>query len=206
MKLSKPLWFALIGTLLVAAYLLLTDGSPTTRPGSKKATSAKSGAKAGEYDKIDRLARFEPYKGGARNVFMPVVGRAAGLPGLGAKTDAIPALYASNEPDWIYTGTAEIDGVPVALFESTSTREGVFLKQGEHWKSSIVMQIGPDFVVVATDGGLTHKVSLPPYNMAMESGPLDVTVPAREATAPRVSITPNSTAPPISNGPENAHD
>ncbi|MFN8140115.1 MAG: hypothetical protein U0R49_09995 [Fimbriimonadales bacterium] len=206
MKLSKPIWYALILTVVVAAFLSLSDGPAKGSSSKKSSAVAKKSSKPGQFDEADYKAKFQAVSTAAKNVFMPVAGLSSGAPGIPSKTDAIPAAFAGGDSNWVYTGTAEVDGVPVALFENTSDREGVFLKHGERWKSSRVLQIGPDYVVLASESGLTHRVALPPYNMAVESGPMDVSGAARAVLSPRVSVTPEATPPTLPNEPENQND
>jgi len=186
-KISRPIVYGGIGVVAVAAYLWTAPAAPkaSSKP---KSSSLKPKAQDSEFTAEDYSRRYEPYTQAAKNVFMPAGGSSAGTPL--QRPDAIPPSFAANERDWMYTGTAEIDSVPVALFESAATREGVFLKQGEHWKSSVVMQIGPDFVVLAGADGETYRVKLIPYDMAAAAGPLDVSSAASRAVNPDVTVTP----------------
>lgn len=192
MKISRPLVYTLLGIIVVAAFVV-TSPEDAEAPGKKApATAARKSETRGGFLPEDYEARFEPVSGPAKNAFRPIAVR-SGAAGLTSRVDSIPAPYAGNEMDWIYTGTAEIDGVPVALFENTANRDGVFLKQGERFKTSVVLQIGPSFVVLSGSGGGTYRVSLPPYGSGPEEGPLEINEAAMAALSRSpVTITPEN--------------
>jgi hypothetical protein len=95
----------------------------------------------------------------SRNSFQPLVMRKSNaLADALAAAGGIPADFAGGDPNWICTGSAEVDGVLQALIENRNTSEGVFLKQGDHWKNCVVSQVEEDNVTLVGPGGVAKVI------------------------------------------------
>ena len=153
LKLSKPVLFLLIATVAVAIYLVSTPSAPTkhtTKPLAKPQVSVT----ATMYTPEDYKASFPKAILASRNAFQPLVLRRSGaLIAALAAAGNIPAEFAGGDPNWACTGSAEVDGVRQALIENKSTNDGVFLKQGDHWKNCVVSQVLEDAVVLVGPEG-----------------------------------------------------
>lgn len=128
-----------------------SSGITTTKRAAKKSQVKKGGSAfvAEDYD-----AKFETVNIELKNSFQPIVARRSGGFGAGdGMANAIPPEFAAGDSGWFFTGNAEIDNVPTALFENRSTGEGVFLKAGDRWKSCMIAQILPDSVVMKGPSG-----------------------------------------------------
>src|SRR5205814_1984309 len=102
----------------------------------------------------DEKASFKPIVSPVKDAFMPLVARKGGIGSGQALANMLPSEMTGGETNWVYTGSAEMDGVPSALIENRTTGDAVFLKKGERWKSAYVVQILPDSVVMRGPGGL----------------------------------------------------
>jgi hypothetical protein len=154
-KRTSPIFWVAIGGLAIAAFVLTTPPEATAPTRSKVATKkAATKANAGPFTEADTRAKFTPVNDPLKNAFRPVVAqRSASIGFSSGPMNAVPAEFAGGEGSWIYTGSAEIDGVPVALIENRSTNDGVFLKAGERWKSLVVRRITPNSVVLLGPSG-----------------------------------------------------
>lgn len=176
---KKPSFW--IGTLAVgiAGFVLSapesTGGKVTVKPFAKKSSKKKAGT---QFLKEDFESTFQPVNISLKNAFQPVVMRTSGGFGSGeGLANAIPPEFTGGDSGWVYTGNAEIDGVPTALVENKTTGEGVFLKAGERWKSAMVSRILPDSVVMRGPSG-TKTFAL--VNETYTGGslrPMNVSVP-----------------------------
>lgn len=151
----KPVFW--IGTLAVGTIgYIATEGEakkPTAAPKvtARKATASK---KASAFTEEDRNAQFAPVNITFKNAFQPIVARKTGGIGSGeGAANGLPTDFTGGDAGWIYTGSAEIDGVAMALLENRTTGEGVFLKAGERWKSATIVRIFPDSVVMRGPSG-----------------------------------------------------
>lgn len=148
--------------MIVAAYLNLGgDGSDTVGTSSKKKKrpAASKTAEAflpEDYEFNKEGKQFTLLNEPMRNAFKPLVARATDGPERLISDIGVPVA----EPNWIYTGMAEIDGVPTALLENTRTGDGVFLKQGESWKGVRVYKIAPEELVVTLADGVSRTVKI----------------------------------------------
>lgn len=153
LKVSRPVLFLFIATVLIAVYLI---ASPSPRP--KRITKAlpKPIVKvtSTQYTQADYDANFPKAVLASRNAFQPLVIRKSGaLAAALAASGNIPAEFAGGDPNWACTGSAEVDGVRQALLENKNMSDGIFLKQGDHWKTSVVSQVLEDGVILIGPGG-----------------------------------------------------
>lgn len=150
--------FRWIILLLAAAGVIgyiATEPDGATPKRSQPKSAQRSEATGDEITQEDRTAKFLPVNLSERNAFKPLIARQpAGMGGaLMADPSLIPPLFAGGEANWAYTGTAQIDGVSMALIENRQTGEGVFLRLGEQWKSMKIAAIGEESIdVVGPDG------------------------------------------------------
>lgn len=162
-SLSMPVRLLLLAVIIVAAWAVLSpDSSSVKKPTKKPVATRKVRAGEVEYTPDDYKVRFASAQGSLKDAFKPLVAKAATSKGGSLIVNTVPATFAGGEANWVYTGTAEIDGVLQALLENRTTGEGVFLKVGETWKGSSVEEITEDSVVlVSPDTGLEKKLTLP---------------------------------------------
>ncbi len=159
-KVSRPTIYILVGALAVSAFVL-TSPPPKSSTAKSPKLARKGESKVDDtFTAEDYSARFTRLTATPKNVFRPLV--ASGGFGSGAvqMPNAIPADFADGEPNWVYTGTAVVDGVPTALVENTTTQDGAFLHHGEKWKLATVAKITPTTLVLAGPGGRTHTMEL----------------------------------------------
>lgn len=152
---KKPIPLALMALVLVAGYILSEPPATKTSsvtPKAKKSSSSSSKT-AIQFTEEDEKASFgragEVAKG--KNAFYPVIAK-GGISG-GLAANSIPSDFAGGEGNWVYTGSAEINGVRTALLENRQTNEGAFLKVGERWKSAVVTAVGRDTIVMEGPSG-----------------------------------------------------
>lgn len=171
-KLSRPVLYVLVGSVAIAAWFLTSDDTPTRQP--LKKTAAKTTAKAdpGGFTEEDKTATFEPVNISLTNAFKPLIVRAdeGSLSGMVLEPNRVPQDFASGDPNWYYTGTAEVNGVPTVLLENLTTMEGEFLKAGESWKRAKVRQITPNSVTLEGPNGRTRTLKLVDSAAAATSG------------------------------------
>lgn len=156
---ASPITKLMIGVFIIGLVYVFMGGDESPKRTTKKVPVKRSASSSvDQYTEADRTAKFAIYSQSARDTFKPLIARAnpRGEGGVGStKENAIPAYLAGGDANWTYTGTAEVNGVPSALFENSTTADGVFLKQGEHWKDLVIELISQDSVVVKSSGGDT---------------------------------------------------
>lgn len=164
-NLSKPMQFALVLVLGVAAWLVIgpmLSPEPATRPAARKATKKPVKAKGGiEYTQEDLDARFAPLNGSFKNAFKPIVVKQPTTVGSGAAVNVVPPAFAGGEANWMYTGTAEIDGVLQALLENRTSGESMFLRVGDTWKGTLIQSISEDSIMLSASDGEEVTLHLP---------------------------------------------
>jgi hypothetical protein len=157
-RVSKPVLYLAIAALMVIGYLLATPPS-TAKRSPKKTTTVRKPAASSIYTDADRSANFTDKILVSRDAFQPlVVRKSAALSEALAASGVIPPEFAGGDPNWICTGTAEVDGVRQVLLENKSTSEGVFLRVGERWKSSVVSDVGEDSATLVGPGGIAKTI------------------------------------------------
>jgi hypothetical protein len=198
-NLSKPMQYGLVFVLAVAAWLIL---SPALFPesGNKSiATKIKKSAKttADLYTPEDYKAKFAPESSVLKNAFKPlVVKTTTGGKGAAAKPNLVPAAFAAGDPNWSYTGTAEVDGVLQALLENRTTGESAFLRVGDTWKGISVEEITEDSLVIASSDGDQLTLKLPTEDEVLPAaGPRGFTPAQPGAGALQGAIGPMSVQP-----------
>jgi hypothetical protein len=160
LKISRPVLYLFIATIGVAAFLL---ANPPQAPRAivKKKSTPRVEVTSTIYRPEDYTASFTGLVGVSKNSFKPLVARKSNaLSAVLLANGGIPPEFAGGDANWVCTGTAEVDGVRQALLENKSTNEGVFLKQGEHWKNAVVSQVFEDAVVLVGPGGEAKTIHI----------------------------------------------
>jgi hypothetical protein len=160
-KISKPVLYVLIFAVGAFAYVYT---SPETTKGKSTKTTRKTTTtkKAAAYTEEDMKAeRFEPVNDPVRNAFKPLIVRKnTGGVGVDPNSGGIPAFLTDGDPNWVYTGSAEVNGSAQALLENKSTGEGVFLTEGQRWKRATVLDIGSDMLTFQGPAGEVQTIML----------------------------------------------
>jgi hypothetical protein len=198
-KVSRPIIYAaLFGVVAYAAVVLTEPETPTKKTTKKTTATAKKNAND-PYLPQDYKAKFERVNLPVKNAFKPLVVRQSAGGALDSlRLDGLPAGFAGGDPNWRYTGTAEIDGVRVALIENHVSGDGVFLKVGETWNQTVLTSIETEAIVMVGPGGAVRRIRLgEPEESRVASGN---TVPNQGmAAVPPVRV--GGISGPISAGP-----
>lgn len=174
MKISRPILFTSLAALAVAAYVL-TDGesakaSIKSRPRKASASLEKDKYGLDERDRKVTAADFSPVSGAPKNAFQPIVVRTRGAAEVAVAPDAVPAEMAGGDPNWFYTGNAELDGKPTALLDNRVTMESEFVSQGQKWKRCTIVKIDPQDLILAGPSGRKVKLTLNTGEMTVYPG------------------------------------
>lgn len=192
-KVSRPIVYTALFGVVAYAAVVLTEPEPAPGTGRRTPAGSREAAAQGQFLPEDYSASFAKLNEPARNAFKPLVARSRGAnAGENARVDAVPADFAGGDPNWLYTGNAEVDGLNVALLENSVTGESVFLAAGDVWKQAVLSTIGIDAIVMVGPGGTTRRIRL-----GQQEFP--------EAEAPDLAISPTtdiSSVPPARVRPE----
>ena len=166
LKLSRPVVYTLLFAVMAYAYVVLTEeDSPrrrTTTSSKPRSSSSRQVAQATSLPE-DYTAKFQPVVTPAKNAFAPLVkGRTQAASEQKSTPYSIPADLTDGDPNWIFTGMATVDDVPVALLENKASGEGVFLKLNQKWKGLTVRKIRPDTLGLSSESG--ERVSIEIYS------------------------------------------
>lgn len=161
-KVSRTFVYLVIGMVILAAWALAPAPKPRKSTGIPPLPGGSRRAANDAFTPEDYTAKFGVVTESPRDVFRPLVVPTSAASSLVAMSpELVPAGIAGGESNWAYTGTAIIDGVPVALIENRQTLDGAFLKQGEGWKGAIVAAITPDTVTLVGASGRAVTLRLP---------------------------------------------
>ncbi len=183
-KSNRGLIYGAVAVLGVAGFLMTEPPKPTSDKDSEDAGPRRSSSRKEKetvFTKEDEQARFARLEGGAKNAFRPLITESDGRSSrLGVLANQIPPDYVNGESGWFYTGTAIVDGVPMALIEDTAKGQGSYLKVGESVLNATVVQISPSAITVAGPNGATKTLRL------IENRPIndDVNAVASSRSAP----------------------
>lgn len=163
---QRPVFW--IAVVCLGAVALAMNGPETakTKTGGKSTAKKKPVQRPGDvvFTKEDETASFKPVNDSPRNAFVPIVARHGGFGSGEGLANAIPTDMTGGESNWVYTGTASTDGVPVALIENRTTGDAVFLKKGERWKSAYILRISEYSVIMSGPSG-TRTLGLVDENL-----------------------------------------
>lgn len=200
-KISRPLIYIGIAAVGVGAWILTAPDDRAKAPTKPRATSRVK-QKETLYDTSDYEAKFTPIVSVTRDAFQPLIARKSALIGsIGA--GGVPADFAGGDANWVCTGTAEVDGIRMALLENRASGEGVFLKQGDRWKRTIVSTVRPDSVVLVGPGGEAKTITVQSDNPE-EVMPLDVDSALSGAIGQGLTVSPDGRAPAAPNPEQQA--
>jgi|GEM_PF-3901539 len=187
-SMQKLLTWGGVGIAIVG-YFSLSGGDAA--PVKKTAPGAGSAPKAIADQDItpdDYKVSFKPPKAKLRNVFLPGGGEEGEIGIQPMAIDHIPADFAEGDANWTFTGIAQIDGATMALLENPQKHQGGFVKQGEHWKDSLVKRITPESIVMVSKDGSTQVIMR--YNPDK---------PSKNSSPAPTSEPPVTTLPPVNN-------
>src|SRR6476660_6427647 len=120
-KISKPVLYLAIVGLGAAVYIITNPDSPTRHTTPPK-SHFKSDQTKGPYTDADYNTTFAEPVLVSRDAFKPGVARkSSALAVAMAAAGGIPADLAGGDPNWVCTGTTEVDGVRQALLENKNT-------------------------------------------------------------------------------------
>ena len=159
---NRTFWYIFgAASLLIFGYFYSQDDSAPIRK-TKKVVASQTKKATDEFLPIDYKAKFSAYTEPAKDAFKPLIIRSSDAgKGVGAVPNGgIPITYTGGEPNWNYTGVAVINGIPNALLDNSGTGEGVFLKAGDHWKTSSVLTVTQDSVVLQDREGVAKQIRL----------------------------------------------
>ena len=163
---GRLLLYGGILVLGVAGYMM-TEPSPTPRRSStgRKPPISNSSTRVPteEFNQEDSEAKFVRLNTPAKNSFRPLImpSTARSATGIGALLpNEIPADFTDGKTKWLYTGTAIVDGAPMALVENPETGEGEFIKVGQRWKKAIVRKITPTSLALEGPNGRARTLQL----------------------------------------------
>lgn len=187
---QQPIFWVGSAGVLIAAFVLTEPEATAPKSTTKKSSTSKKSAKKvdDEFTKEDEKAEFKRVNEAPKNSFVPVVARHSGIGSADGMANSIPTEMTGGQDNWVYTGTAESDGVRVALVENRTTGDATFLKRGERWKSAVVVSVTEYSVILRgpsgtrTFGLVDEEVKTSSSSVARSSNndfaPARVTVPS----------------------------
>src|SRR5687768_1311979 len=111
-QVSKPIMYAGLATVVIAAFLVLgEDGTSSATSSSKKKKRPVASREVETFLPEDYKASFPVLNEPMKNAFKPLVARSSESTSRLVSDLDVPVA----DPGWIYTGMADIDGVPTAL-------------------------------------------------------------------------------------------
>ena len=162
LKLSRPVIYSALGAIVVVAFLM-TGEQPKKSSSTKAKTKKSSTVKRAETEFLPedyKKGGFQPIVIVSPNKFTPLVQKTKTSMDYALAPDSVPAELAGGDPNWVYTGTAELDGKPTALVENRVTGESEFVNQGQKWKRASISQILPQGLILAGPSGKKVKLTL----------------------------------------------
>jgi len=158
-KTSPLVWVGLLVTC-VAVYMAV-GGDEAPAPTTEKRQRPKpTSSKKDDYQPQDYVAKFDRLNLKSSDAFVPLVVRKDGKSSVPTIDGGIPSAFADGDGNWQYKGFATIDGTSSGLLENQNTGEGVFVKPGERWKSSRVLTITKDSIVMQGVTGAARTIPI----------------------------------------------
>lgn len=175
----KPNRTMIYGAVVVVgvAGFLATQPEQVTRKGAPKRTGRATTATTTTEGILqeDRDAKFARVTTQARNVFRPLVTKAATGAQPNRRPNEFPLALTGGTSPWFFTGTAIVNQVPRALVENNSTGEALFVGVGDGVGQARIVQVGPSFLVVSGKSGPTVRLDLladPEFDEAAAPAPV----------------------------------
>jgi hypothetical protein len=172
-KISRPVLYTVIAAIGVTAWVMTSEETPVSTgkktPRLVKKTTKASGTFTEEDFNVSAKS-FGPTVKIERNSFDPLVVRTRSGADFQLMPDQVPAELAGGDPNWVYTGTAEIDGKPTALLENRVTLESDFVNQGDKWQRTTISQILPQGIVLAGPSGKKVRLTMNNGEVAVVGG------------------------------------
>jgi hypothetical protein len=183
------------GAVVMIIAFKATESQPVVRKKSSGRPDATlTTKKKGKEDFLpeDYSAEFASLSERTKNSFKPLIAsKNANSVLQPISPNAIPPLFAGGDPNWIYTGNMEVDGVPNALLENRQTGEGVFLRPRERWRKMVLREVGKDFIVLDGPNGYVKTVTILDESATQTVAPAQVVVGTVGGTLPPAGPTPN---------------
>ena len=163
-KKTNNLLYIMLGLTVVVAAAMNMAGDPPKAskvPSRLPQKNAATGPKSEVAIQDEDLKKtFPVYKEPLKDAYKQIVMRTASLSLTNGSSNQIPASFAGGESNWIYTGSATMDGRTQGLVENTTTGEGAFLSPGQRWKTLVCTAIRDDGIVVTGPDGDVKTVAL----------------------------------------------
>ena len=152
---SRPLTWVGLAALGIALFVMTEPDQSKTVKSSTTRAKKRPGPAAKEevFTKEDKSAKFAPVREQVKNSFQPIVTKSGRFGGADGLANVLPGDFTGGDAGWVYTGSVETDGVMMALIENRTTGDAVYLKRGERWRSSYVVDIMGDSVVMRGPSG-----------------------------------------------------
>lgn len=153
---------ALIGVVVLGVGYWYSTSEETPPPRAKRSRqiASSSTTKLELYKDIDYSAKFAAMNTPLKNAFVPLVVREDSRQVIPTADNGIPPAFANGEQKWSYTGYAEVDGRSTALLENSGSGEGAFVQGGESWKTSRVISVTNQTIVLQGPSGVVRSVPL----------------------------------------------
>lgn len=204
MTLSRPTVYGLLVVVAAAALWYSSDepAKPAKKAPIKPGAASTQEKPKTDYTDADYMATFQKPEGKGRDLFQPLIrSRTASLTNAAAQEAPlkIPALLAEGDPNWAFTGIAEVDGQRLALLENSASHQSGFVKEGDPWKGAKIRRITPDSLTMEDQDGNAQVVprydpNQPEKPKATPSGgfqPLQFGDSLRGAILPDVRLEPD---------------
>lgn len=194
-KTSPVFWLLIIG--VGAAAFVLTSPEESGKKTTATRNPAKKVVSTSLITEEDLKAKFDRVNNPAKNAFMPVVKKTAGLDN--ASPSGLPIALTGGESGWTYTGTAAVDGRIQAVVENPGTGQGDFLSVGQTWKKAKVVAVTESSLTLEGSDGqqVTVKMQEKLSSSSMLAGgfaPINIEPGLRGQIGP-VAVRPEGGAP-----------
>lgn len=193
-KIPRYLYYLVGAAVALVLYTVLTapETVPTRRANNTFAGGASRKKADDTYRPEDYTAKFPPVNVAPRDAFKPLVAKTTttlAVQPTPLAPNGIPASFAGGDGNWVYTGNAEVDGVPNALLENTASQETVFLRPGERWKSLTLAGVTASAIELIGPTGQRRSVGIADETAATTQ--VAATTPAGTAPGSLPAVTPN---------------
>jgi len=160
MKVNRTYMYLIaVGVIAYGAVVMTEDNARKGAPKRRNQSTASAPLPTG-FTEEDLKVSFSPINESVKDAFRPIVVRKNSGSDTGLSPDAIPSVLTGGDPNWVYTGMAEVDSIPMGLLENKATGEGVFVKHSENWKSAEVAAISPVSLTLVGTNGRTYTMRL----------------------------------------------